>query len=40
MSLLEIAMKNEEWENVSGFIKYKLFGWNPQYKIEKIIKSK
>lgn len=25
-SLLDAMMKKEEWENVGGFIKYKLFG--------------
>lgn len=32
-------MEKEEWENTGGFIKYKLFGMNPDYKYKKVIES-
>lgn len=39
-TLLDIAMKDEDWENVSGFIKYRLFGFEPDEAVRKIIKEK
>ena len=33
-SLLDSMMKKEEWENVGGFIKYKLFGFDYEKNIE------
>lgn len=39
-TLLELAMREEEWNNVSGFIKYKLFGFDTDYKIKKVITSR
>lgn len=38
-SLLDAMMQKEEWENVGGFIKYKLFGMNTDYKYRKIIEN-
>lgn len=38
-SLLEDAMSKEDWENVSGFIKYKLFGYEPEERFKKMIES-
>ena len=39
-TILDIAMKDEGWENVSGYIKYKLFGASTDDKIQKIVKGK
>ena len=39
-TLLDIDMKNEEWDNISGYIKYKLFGTDVEEKISKLIKKK
>lgn len=38
-ALLESTMRTEEWENISGFIKYKLFGWNPEEKLKNRLKK-
>lgn len=40
LTLLQEAMKKDDWTNASGFIKYKLFGFNYKPKIDKLIKSK
>lgn len=37
MIVLEDMMKKEEWENTSGFIKYKIFGDDPDFLYKKII---
>lgn len=39
-TLLETMMRSEEWENVSGFIKSKLFGRDPEKKVEQLINRK
>ena len=39
-TLLEDKMREEDWENMSSFIKYKIFGSNAEEKIEKRIKTK
>lgn len=38
-SLLDSMMQKEEWENVGGFIKYKLFGRDTKYKYRKVIEG-
>lgn len=40
MTLLQTAMRKENWQNTSGFIKYKLFGIDPERKIDELIKRK
>ena len=37
--LLQAAMRREGWQNVSGYIKYQLFGMNSKIKYEKLIKE-
>ena len=39
-ALLDSAMQKDGWENISGFVKYKLFGWEPHEKVKKLIKKK
>ena len=39
-SVLENEMKKEEWENISGYIRYRLFGMDPTKKIRKQIAEK
>ena len=38
-TLLQQMMEKEEWENVSGFIKYKLFGLDTDTKYKKKLKK-
>ena len=38
-TLLDIAMKEDGWENISGYVKYRLFGINPKTKLKKKIVS-
>lgn len=38
-SLLDSMMKKEEWENVGGFIKYKLFGFDYEKKYRNAINT-
>ena len=38
-TLLEEMMRKEGWQNISGFIKTKLFGDDPEKEFKKIIKS-
>ena len=38
-TLLQEEMRQNGWDNLSGFIKYKLFGLDPDRKIESLIKS-
>lgn len=38
-SLLDSMMKKEEWENVGGFIKYKLFGFDYEKKYRNAINN-
>lgn len=38
-AVLEARMKKEGWENLSGFVKYCLFGDNPEYKYKKLLKE-
>ncbi len=38
-TLLQEEMRQNGWDNLSGFIKYKLFGLDPGQKIESLIKS-
>lgn len=38
-TLLQEEMRQNGWDNLSGFIKYKLFGLDPDQKIESLIKS-
>lgn len=38
-ALLENWMRRDGWENMSGFIKYRLFGFEPDRKLEKQIKE-
>ena len=38
-TLLQEEMRQNGWDNLSGFIKYKLFGLDPDRKIETLIKS-
>lgn len=38
-SLLDSMMQKDDWENVSGFIKYKLFGASPEYRYKKCIEN-
>lgn len=40
LTLLQEAMKKDGWTNVSGFIKYRLFGFDCQPKVDKLIESK
>lgn len=40
LSILENEMKKEEWENISGYIRYRLFGMDPTKKIRKQIAGK
>lgn len=37
--LLQASMKREGWENISGYIRYQLFGMNPQKKYKKLIQQ-
>ena len=39
-SLLESMMSQEGWESMSGYIKNKLFGEDPDYKLQKRIETK
>lgn len=39
-SVLNSMMKEEGWENKSGFIKYILFGDDPEMRYDKIVKKK
>ena len=39
-TLLDVAMNKEGWDNVSGFIKHKLFGLAIDEKIQKLTTSK
>ena len=39
-SLLESSMRKDNWDNVSGYIKYKLFGISPERRIRELIKRK
>lgn len=39
-TLLETMMRKEGWGNVSGFIRYKLFGFDPDEKIKLLIDEK
>lgn len=38
-SLLDAMMQKDDWENVGGFIKYKLFGFDYQKKYKKTIQE-
>lgn len=38
-SLLDAMMHSEGWENTGGFIKYKLFGMDSNYKYKKMIEK-
>lgn len=38
-TLLEIQMKEEGWVSKSAFIKYKLFGYEPEERVEKVVKE-
>ena len=38
-SLLDSMMKKDDWENVSGFVKYKLFGFTYEKKYRNAINS-
>ena len=38
-SILDAMMQKEEWENIGGFIKYKLFGLNYKKKFENTVRS-
>ena len=38
--LLESMMDKDGWENVSGFVKYKLFGMDPDRKVNELIERK
>lgn len=38
-ALLEIQMKEEGWVSKSAFIKYKLFGYEPEERVEKVVKE-
>lgn len=39
-SVLENKMREEGWENMSGYIRYKLFGIEPDKEIKMLIRSK
>lgn len=39
-ALLLVKMKEEGWENVTGYIKFKLFGIDPEKEIDAIIQKK
>lgn len=38
-SLLESSMRKQGWTNVSGFIRYKLFGLDPGQKVDRMIED-
>lgn len=38
-SLLQNQMQQEGWDNISGFIRYKLLGLNPEAKVERTFKK-
>lgn len=38
-TLLQEEMRQNGWDNLSGFIKYKLFGLDPDQRIDSLIKS-
>ena len=40
MTLLQTAMEKDDWTNVSGFIKYKIFGLNYTKKIDELVVSR
>ena len=37
VSLLQIQMKNEGWGNMSAYIRYKIFGADPEEKLDNVI---
>ena len=37
--LLQAAMRREGWQNISGYIKYQLFGMNSKIEYEKLLKE-
>lgn len=39
-SLLESSMRKEGWTNKNGFIRYRLFGLDPDQKVERMIEGK
>ena len=39
-SLLESAMLKDGWNNKAGYIRYKLFGADPEFEVEKMIEGK
>jgi len=39
-TLLSEQMKDEGWTNMTGYVKYKLFGLEPENELEKIIETK
>ena len=39
LSILDAMLQQEDWENVGGFIKYKLFGLNYKKKFENTVRS-
>ena len=39
MAILQIDMEREKWQNISGYIRYKLFGNEPSKKIEETIEQ-
>lgn len=39
LSILDAMLQQEDWENVGGFIKYKLFGLNYKKKFENMVRS-
>ena len=39
-TLLETMMRKDEWESMSGYIKYKLFGIDPDRRVDELIKRK
>ena len=39
-TLLQSMMRDDDWDNTSGYIKYKLFGIDTERKINELIKRK
>lgn len=39
LTVIQAMMKDEDWTNVSGFIKYKVFGFTPETAYKKLLDS-
>ena len=39
LSLLKMMMRDEDWENTAGFIRYKLFGYDPEKRLRSQLKK-